>query len=118
MDEVRWRFPHETLYVYRDALELLRRVEGIAWPRGHGDLKQQLKRAALSITLNVCEGRAQKMAGNSGLNFYRIALGSAAESHGALEALQVVGNLELRSEIQLARRIGGYLSGLLRPRKP
>ena len=109
-----WRFPHETLYVYRDALEFLRRVEAIAWPRGLGELKQQLKRAALSITLNVCEGRAQKMAGNSGANFYRIALGSAAECHGALEALQVVGRLELTEEVQLIRAIGGKLSALLR----
>ncbi|MEM7168194.1 MAG: four helix bundle protein [Planctomycetota bacterium] len=112
MTVYRWLFPHESLHVYHDAQEFLRRVHALSWPRGHCDLKRQLTRAAISIALNICEGRAQRFAGNSGTNFYRIALGSAAECHGALEVLQIVAATALDDEIQLLRRIGGRLSAL------
>ena len=73
-----WTFPHEDLLVYQDARAFLKAVLGFRWPSGHGELKRQLTRAALSIPLNICEGRSHIYAGNSGTNYYRIALGSAA----------------------------------------
>ena len=109
----RWRFPHEDLRVYQNACQFLRRVQDLS-ARGHRDLHRQLARAALSIALNICEGRSQRFAGNSGLNFYRIALGSAAECHGALQALEITTGTPLDTEIALTRRIGAQLTGLLK----
>ena len=107
-----WRFPHEHLRVYQDACQFLQRVHGLS-TRGHRDLHRQLSRAALSVSLNVCEGRSQRFAGNSGVNFYRIALGSAAECHGALQALEIITGTPLDAEIALIRRVGARLAGLL-----
>ncbi|MEM7168005.1 MAG: four helix bundle protein [Planctomycetota bacterium] len=109
-----WRFPHEDLDVYQNARELLRCVHALCWPRRFGDLKSQLTRAALSVSLNICEGRAQRLAGNTGTNFYRIALGSAAECHGALEALEIVTNRAFTAEIALVHKVGAQLTGLVR----
>ncbi|MEM7166477.1 MAG: four helix bundle protein [Planctomycetota bacterium] len=109
----RFRFPHESLHVYRDSLEFLRCVQELSVPSGHAELRRQLSRAALSITLNICEGRSQKLAGNSGINFYRIALGSAAECLGALDALAIVGGRNCDVERSVVRRIGARMAGLL-----
>jgi four helix bundle protein len=47
------------------------------------DLASQLRRAATSVTLNLAEG-AQRI-GRDRLHLYRIASGSAAEVHAALD---------------------------------
>ena len=108
-----WTFPHEDLLVYQDACAFVKAVLRLRWPSGHGELKRQLTRAALSISLNICEGRSQIFAGNAGKNYYRIALGSAAECHGALHMLGLIRGRELCEETLLLRAIGARLTGLL-----
>ena len=109
-----WRFPHESLGAYRDAVEFLRLVRGWKWPRGCQELQRQLDRAALSVVLNVCEGRNQKYGGNSGKNFYRIALGSAGECHGALEVHEVLTGANHARERRVLQKVGAQVSGLAR----
>ena len=76
-------------------------------------MRRQVERASLSIVLNLCEGRSQKMAGNSGRNFYRIALGSAGECHGALEAYRRITRRDHSEEEALIRRVAAQISGFL-----
>jgi four helix bundle protein len=51
------RLDHENLDVYRCSIELLALTTrvGAALPRGEGELRDQLKRAAMSIPLNIAE---------------------------------------------------------------
>ena len=114
MTRYTFRFPHESLRAYQAAREFLRCVRKMDWRRGEGELKAQLNRAALSVMLNIAEGRSQKLAGNSGANFYRIALGSAAECHAALQAREILRDMPAEAETQLLRGVAGPLSGLIR----
>ncbi len=108
-----WRFPHESLDVYQDSLKFLGFVNNLPWKTGSGEVKRHLTRAALSVTLNICEGRSQRLGGNSGVNFYRIALGSAGECSGALEALVILFEARHEDGRRLVRRIGARLAGLI-----
>ena len=82
---------HEKLDVYRCSIEFLAlsaRI-GAAVPRGNSILLEQLKRAALSIPLNIAEA-----AGKQGIQerkrYYGIARGSAMECGAILDACKVL----------------------------
>jgi four helix bundle protein len=62
--------------------------------RGDTDTKRQLKRAALSINLNIAEGIGRR--GDDRCQFYRIARGSALEAAAVLDALDALGVLTRR----------------------
>ena len=83
---------HEKLDVYRCAIEFLalssRIVESI--PRGNSALLEQLKRAALSIPLNIAEG-AGKQSTPERKRYYGVARGSAMECGALLDACRVLG---------------------------
>ena len=52
------RFAHQRLDVYRVALDLFREMEHLAadLPRGHADLKDQLRRATAATVRHIAEG--------------------------------------------------------------
>ena len=81
-------FCHQKLQVYQKAVKFLGAVLRIvrAIPAGNSDVVNQLRRAAMSITLNIAEG-----AGKTGLNdkkrFYAIARGSALECAAIFDLL-------------------------------
>jgi four helix bundle protein len=66
---------------YRLSVEFYRRCEQIKLP---GFLRNQLLRAASSISLNLAEGNSRPM-GNDRARFYRIALGSLRECQAVLD---------------------------------
>ncbi|MSP63494.1 MAG: four helix bundle protein, partial [Myxococcales bacterium] len=70
----------QKLDVYRRAIEFLALASQIATsaPRGNSFLTEELKRAALSIPLNIAEG-AGRFGAPDGARFYSIARGSAME---------------------------------------
>ena len=81
-------FDHEKLDVYQCALrfaalafQVLERM-----PRGHAELSDQLRRATLSIPLNIAEG-AGKPTDKDRSRFHAIARGSAMECGAILDLL-------------------------------
>jgi four helix bundle protein len=81
-------FDHERLEVYQAARkfnqEIGRLLEEI--PRGHADSKDQLKRAAKSITRNIAEGSGKWTLADKA-HYYHIARGSATECAAVLDEL-------------------------------
>lgn len=87
------RFDHQKMDVYRASLGFVvyasRLIEAL--PPGHAYLADQLRRAALSITLNTAEGAGEFAPGEKA-RFYRMAKRSATECAAVLD---VVGELGL-----------------------
>ena len=92
-DTEQFRFGFERMDVYRVAREFLQWVHRSLLPRvprGHAEERDHLRRASLSILLNVGEGAQQESKGLKRKHF-RIAKGSAGECAAVLDALAVVG---------------------------
>jgi len=81
---------HEKLDVYQCALRFaalaFQILENV--PRGHAELSDQLRRATLSIPLNIAEG-AGKPSLKDRSRFHAIARGSAMECGAILDLLQL-----------------------------
>lgn len=86
-------FKFQELDVYQNALSFLREAKRIArfTPVATGDLSDQLRRAALSIQLNIAEGSG-RFDGNA-TRFFRIARGSANECAAILDAAEILGEI-------------------------
>ncbi len=85
----------QKLDVYRCAIEFLALSTGLAQnlPKGHAGLAEQLRRAALSIPLNVAEA-AGRTSEADGARHYAIARGSAMECAAIVDALDVLSELD------------------------
>jgi len=81
-------FHVQTLDVYKCAVAFLPLGYTLA-ALGDGELASQLRRAALSINLNIAEGSGRF--GKDERRFLIIARGSALECAAVLDAMQVVG---------------------------
>jgi four helix bundle protein len=79
------------LRIYFIVIEIVREVRPVADRIGRfdRDLARQLKRASVSIALNVSEGSATR--GGRRRNTYEIALGEARETRACLEAAEAIG---------------------------
>ena len=79
------------LDVYRCAVRFLALAAALAEriPRGYGPLADQLRRASLSILLNIAEGTGKP--GQDAARFYAIARGSTMESAAILDAMETLG---------------------------
>ena len=108
----------QRLDVYRCAVRLLGLTSSLAasLPRGNGELADQPRRAALSISLNIAEGRGKE--GRDPARFYAIARGSALECAAVLDALEALGLLDggtITEERDLIERIVSMLTKLRQP---
>lgn len=83
---------HERLDVYQCAIEFVALAFQIIeqLPRGYSALADQLRRAAMSIPLNIAEG-AGKATGPDRARFHGIARGSAMECGAILEVIGLLG---------------------------
>lgn len=83
---------HEKLDVYRYAIEFLAHASQIVdrLPRGYGTLADQLRRASLSIPLNIAEG-AGKQSPPDKKRFYAIARGSTLECGAIIDCCLTLG---------------------------
>ena len=109
---------YEKLHVYQCALRYAAPVFQISQsiPRGHSELSDQLKRATISIPLNIAEG-AGKPTGKDRSRFHAIARGSAMECGAILDVmrLQALGEPETLLEAKaLLVRLVAMLSKMCR----
>jgi four helix bundle protein len=110
-------FAHERLHVYQAAIEYLALSEEIATalPRGRRYLADQLRRASLSISLNVAEG-AGEFAQADKARFYRMARRSGTECVAILDAcriLMLIENERLVRGRDLLHRVVSMLTALV-----
>jgi four helix bundle protein len=113
-------FGFEKLDVYQRSVEFL----ALAWhlgdalPRGQSGLAEQLRRAALSVPLNIAEGTGR--IGEADVSRHRaIARGSAMECAAILDVLRVLSLASpdlLTQGRSLLLRVVSMLSRLCRPR--
>ncbi|MDJ0521550.1 MAG: four helix bundle protein [Planctomycetota bacterium] len=82
---------HEKLDVYRAAIDLLVACEDVArhLPSGRAYMRDQLRRAALSVANNTAEG-AGEFAPMEKARFYRIARRSGTECAAMLDAARAL----------------------------
>jgi four helix bundle protein len=94
---------HENLDVYHRAIEFLTLALRLVarLPRAERELRDQLKRAAMSVPLNIAEGSG-KPAPADRARFYAIARGSAMECGALVDVCRVAGFL-LPAEVQDAK---------------
>ncbi len=88
-------FGHEKFKAYQLALDFIvaanQLIEKI--PRGNAHLVDQLRRASMSIALNIAEGSG-KTSRKDKIRFYSIARGSALECGAILDVLGASGLLD------------------------
>jgi four helix bundle protein len=112
------RFPHQRLVAYRVAMELFLEVERLAsrLPRGHAELKNQVRRAAGAAVRNIAEGANRVHPRDKAARFI-VALGEIGECEAALEMAQL---LELAPWSNVGRmrrtadRVAALVHGLVR----
>jgi len=106
----------QRLDVYRCAIELLSFTATIEFPRGLSQLADQLRRAALSVPLNMAEA-AGRNSRDDAARHYAIARGSAMECAAITDSLRVLKVLEeapYEHSIELLSRIVAMLTRLCR----
>ena len=81
-------FGHEKLRAYSPSIEFVALTAQIIenTPRGYSDLLDQLRRATISIPLNIAEGSG-KNSDKDKKRFYAVARGSAMECSAILDVL-------------------------------
>jgi four helix bundle protein len=81
----------QRLDVYRCAVQFLALTPALSgrMPRGHAELADQLRRAALSVPLNIAEGSGK--GDRDAERYYRIARGSALECVAVIDAMEALG---------------------------
>ena len=107
---------HEKLDVYKRSIDFFAVSSTLvaAIPRGHHHLVDQMKRASLSIPLNIAEG-AGKLTAPDRKRFYAIARGSAMECGAILDVMRVLNicsDEELDSAKALLIRVAAMLTKL------
>jgi four helix bundle protein len=108
----------QKLDVYRCAIDFVATAvkNSTAIPRGHAELRDQLRRAALSVPLNIAEGAGRTSEADAARHF-AIARGSAMECAAILDVIFVLGALEqepYRQATDLLARVVAMLTKLCR----
>ena len=107
---------HAKLDVYRCAAEFLAFTTSVVLPKGNGDLADQLRRASVSILLNIAEG-AGKVTLPDKRKHYAIARGSALECCAILDAARILSLIDSTAALagnRLLTRIVAMLTKLAR----
>jgi len=106
----------QRLDVYRCAIDFLASTTTIRFPSRTPNLADQLRRAALSIPLNIAEATGRTGDADKARH-YAIARGSAMECAAIMDCLQVLGALgeaEHADATELIARIVSMLTKLCR----
>jgi len=105
----------QKLDVYRCAIELLALTAPMsgAVPRGFSSLAEQLRRAALSVPLNIAEAAGRTTAVDAARH-YAIARGSAMECAAIVDSLHVLSIVDDTQRTKILELIGRIVSMLTR----
>jgi four helix bundle protein len=108
----------QRLDVYQCAIEYVTIAleSGGKVPRGHADLRDQLRRAALSVPLNVAEGAGRVSEADAARHF-AIARGSAMECAAVLDVIRALGAVpddRHRQGMELLARVVAMLTKMCR----
>ena len=108
----------QKLDVYRCAIDFVAQAIEIAAtvPRGHAELRDQLRRAALSVPLNIAEG-AGRTSDTDAARHFAIARGSAMECAAVLDVTRALGVLpehRYQQATDLLARVVAMLTKLCR----
>ncbi|MDJ0520711.1 MAG: four helix bundle protein [Planctomycetota bacterium] len=111
-------FAHQRLDAFHAAMELTIGVERLttAFPRGHSNLKDQVRRAASATMRNITEGANRWSSRDKSARFV-IARGECGECDAALEMIERLGlasGHDIRAIRRLADRVGAMLTGLIK----
>ncbi len=114
-------FDHEKLDVYQVAIDFLAHADTVAesLPRGRGYIGEQLRRASLSIVLNVAEGAGKFSAGDKA-TFYLRARGSTTECAAVLDVckrLSLIGEPSWQEGKAVLERVSQMLTRLVKSRQ-
>jgi four helix bundle protein len=106
------------LDVYRASIDFLRLSVRISsrLPRGDRDAKDQLRRAAMSVSLNIGEG-AGRVGPQDSARFFAIARGSAMECSAVMDVCHAFGWIDdelYRAAEDLLERIVAMLTKMIR----
>jgi four helix bundle protein len=115
------RFAHHKLVAYRVAMDLFVGVEHLAQslPRGHADLKDQLRRSGAAAVRHIAEAASREHARDKAARF-SVARGECGECASAIEmalAIGLVASGRAASLLALADRLAGLLLGLIRAQR-
>jgi four helix bundle protein len=106
------------LIVFQEARELVRMVHPITERVAFGDLGNQIRRAAISVASNICEG-AGSGSDRQFARYCRLARASVNEAQGQLQILGDLGAIDGdHPAIVLSDRIGRRLSCLIKRLEP
>ena len=109
-------FMFEDLKVYKKAMQFMVEIYALNGALKDRTVKDQFRRAALSIPLNIAEGQG-RMHSREKRQFYNTARGSLLECVPLLQAcwkLQYIDDSKYFLLYELANEIGRMLSGLIR----
>ena len=109
-------FMFEDLSVYKKSIEFVLGAYTAYKTISEKEIKGQIKRAALSIPLNLAEGNGRNTQKEK-VQFYKTARGSLFECVPLLEICQKLGHIsiaEYNSLYQKAEEIGKMLNGLIK----
>ena len=86
------RFAHQRLDAYRAAVQLFQEVEQVTagFPRGHSDLKDQMRRSAAATVRHIAEG-ANRYEPRDCSNRFLLARAECGECESTLETAALVG---------------------------
>ena len=85
---------HQKLQCYQKSLKLVKDLSNLmpSWPTGTSQLKDQMRRAAISVALNISEGCGKTTAPDRA-KFYAIARGSILEVSAGIDIAHALGFL-------------------------
>jgi four helix bundle protein len=103
----------QKLDVYRCAIEFVAVAVQVASqiPRGHAELRDQLRCAALSVPLNIAEAAGRSSEADAARH-YAIARGSAMECAAVLDVVRAIGSLQESQHRQAIELLAGVVAML------
>jgi four helix bundle protein len=98
---------HERLECFRQLVNVAEDLAKMVakWPRGYGFLSDQLNRAITSAVLNLAEGNGKLASSRERRRFFRITLGSIAETAAGLDLARAFGLISTSEQESLKSRL-------------